>query len=70
MRSKRTMASRLRSKSTLRLAFATRSMMGAVYHDPKRMPMCPFGGRARQKRHMGGRSRSSSLGSPKARVWM
>ena len=34
------------------------------------MPIFPFGGSARQKRHIGGRSRSSSDGASKACVWM
>ena len=34
------------------------------------MPMRPLGGSARQKRHISGRSRSSSVSAPKAWVWM
>ena len=47
-----------------------RSTMGAVYQEPKKIPILPFGGSALQKRHMGGRDRSSSLGAPIAWTWM
>ena len=48
----------------------TRLTMGQVYQEPKKMPMFPFAGSARQNRHMCGRSRSSSVRGPKARVRM
>ena len=41
-----------------------------VCQAPKKMPILPLGGSARQKRHSAGRSRSSSEGSKNALVWM
>src|SRR3970282_269526 len=37
------------------VCLSTRCTMGSVYHEPKKMPILPLGGRARQKRHIGGR---------------
>ena len=45
-------------------------MMGAVYQEVKKIPVLPLGGSTRQKRQKSGRSRSSSVGWPKAWAWM
>ena len=44
-------------------AIGTLVAIGSEYQEPAKTPMRPFGGRARQNRHMKGRSRSSSLGA-------
>ena len=45
-----------------------RSAIGLEYHEPAKMPIRPLAGSARQKRHMYGRSRSSSVGAENASV--
>src|SRR5258706_3481879 len=71
MRSKCRMRSSRRSNSARFSSPTTRCRMGSVYHEPKRMPMRPLGGSACQKRHISGRSRSTSVIAPKAwvRMW-
>ncbi|MNC85129.1 hypothetical protein D3C83_07090 [compost metagenome] len=49
-----------RSYSAALMCPMTRFRMGSVCQAPKKMPIRPLGGSARQKRHMGGRSASSS----------
>ena len=39
-----------------------------MYQEPNRIASLPLGGSTRQKRHSGGRSRSSSVGAPSAWV--
>ncbi len=68
--SKWRISSTLRARSPSFVSPYTRRMMGAVYQEPMKMPTLPFGGRARQKDHMGGRSRSSSVGPSSAKVRM
>src|ERR1019366_6361290 len=68
--SKRTISSRLPFRAASSDCPSTRLTIGAVYQEPNRMPILPLGGSSRQKRHIRGRSASSSEGSPKARVWM
>src|SRR5574338_258475 len=70
MASKRLISSRRWSRLAFLPSFRTRAAMGSVYQLPKTMAIRPLGGRTRQKRHRGGRSRSSGLGGPKAWVWM
>ncbi len=66
MRSKRCTTPSAVSNSSMSILRSTRSMIGWVYQEPKKMPVLPLGGRRRQKRHIGGRSSSSSLGRPTA----
>ena len=41
-----------------------------MYHEVKKIPVLPRGGRLRQKRQNGGRSDSSAVGGPSACAWM
>ena len=62
--------SRLCSRSAVLVTPLTRLRIGQVYQEPRNTPTLPRGGRARQKRHIIGRSSSSSEGSPMPWLWM
>ncbi len=66
IRSKRAISERERANSAAWMRRYARSTMGGVYQLPKKTPIFPFGGSALQKRHMGGRPASSSVGGPMA----
>ena len=50
---------------TLRISPQIRSAIGCEYQIPSKIPTLPFGVKARQYRHVGGRARSSSFGARK-----
>lgn len=68
IRSKRLIRSRAWSSFACLLRPSMWAESAPLYQDPKKMPIFPRGGRERQNRHMGGRSRSSSEASPGALV--